>query len=400
MCVSARKHTTAYPMQTTEAATKISEAEQAKAIAPFAEYEGQTPEIRLIKLDRLQTNSGCQMRTTLSPRNIQKLAEIAQNGTELDPIEVVEAEDGSLYLTNGYHRLMLYRQQQIIEARAKVIQGTLAYAQFLAAGANAQVSLERDADAIKRSVLHCLKAEETKDWPNGAIAKHVGTSISTARRIRKEFELEGAIKAPSKVAVTRGGQTYEMARPKKVKPEQPEGIDADVCQLYGATPNFKIMTPEQNAAWFQWLRENFETFAVVERQQFTKTPNAFVIRYLEDGHPQRKSFSGLRQGYEAWASTYFDYPQRPNIEKPVEEPWPSTAEVMQAVPAMPSLPTVEETVGAEAIANGMSCADYVQLGLGRYEAKAFTKEIVRLIDFQDLMDLIQGHYEAALSKTA
>ena len=268
-----------------------------EAIAAFAEYASAAPELTTVERSTLTINCGCQMRPALSPGNVQRLSYKLDEGIDLDPISVVQDDEGNRYVVDGYHRIAAYDSRKQFTIPALITKGSLAYAQHLAAAANAKTSMERDPATVRRAIKHCLQAEATQGWSDSAIARHVGTSRSTVLRARQALEQEGQFSRET-VTVNRGGQAFTMAKPKREpsKPQQPEGVDPDDCQLYAAVPDFKIMSREQNANWLNWLTDLYSAFCAVERCPFNNEPNAIVIRWVEDGEPKDlEALSGGRR---------------------------------------------------------------------------------------------------------
>lgn len=172
-----------------------------------------------LKLSDICTTAGTQIRSNVSNEKVIEYANLLNDGTVFDPVQVVD--DGQTYiLWDGFHRFSAHAKAGRETIQAEVTKGTVRDAILLAVGANSRHGLPRTQADRRNAVNRMLDDVEWTTWSDRAIAKACDVSHSLVSTVRKE--------RLAKVAKTPPAPKVELMPPKveETPPEYDEREEA------------------------------------------------------------------------------------------------------------------------------------------------------------------------------
>jgi len=156
--------------------------------------------------------------------------------TELEPVELVQTEEGQLILAHGFHRYEAYRLEARSTLPALIFPGTEIDAFDRAVAANQKHGLKRtNADKrnwVVRILLHPVRGAE---WSNNEIARRAGVSAPFVGKVRKELEEAQQIEPVTQRTVVRNGHVYTQNTQSIGRPTQPHPTPQPATQSPPAT---------------------------------------------------------------------------------------------------------------------------------------------------------------------
>jgi hypothetical protein len=176
-----------------------------------------TPE--LIAVAQLVRDEAIQPRLDTDSATVLKYRELMREGASFPPIEVVRTPDGELLLVDGWHRIEAAEREGFTKLYAHVWSGDRNDAIEFAARCNARHGKPRSEDDLKKVVEMLRGLPNWRRASNVEIAKHVGVSEATVRRVQSilvsDEDVDQPIEkvgAPSETRrmVRRGDQEYPM----------------------------------------------------------------------------------------------------------------------------------------------------------------------------------------------
>lgn len=108
----------------------------------------------------------------------------------VDEGEIDQGRYGKYYVIGGFHRLAAIKNRGYTDISATVIQGSLADGIAFAAGENADKSLRRMQEDIKRAVATCLWNPDINSWSNAEIARICQVDPQTIANHEKRIRAE------------------------------------------------------------------------------------------------------------------------------------------------------------------------------------------------------------------
>lgn len=184
-----------------------------------------------VKLSEIRLDGDTQARQELSTDTVTLYAEQMKEGAEFPPV-VVYNDGSSMWLADGFHRYFACKSIGGLEISALVNKGTVIDARIYAFSANGGRGLSLTPADIRANIIKMLTMEETKNWTNTEIAKHVRASSMTVGRIRASLGDEA--KAPVRTFTKKDGtevkiDTSKMKERKRkeeeVKPQEESSAD-------------------------------------------------------------------------------------------------------------------------------------------------------------------------------
>ena len=194
-------------------------------------------------------------RALVDDATVEEYREALRRGEDLPDVEIVEENDGTLYLIDGWHRKAALETEGETEISARVYSGTLKDAKLAAAASNAQHGKPRT-DADKRRAVEIV-VELEPDWSVRQIANFARVSIGLVQRIRAEKDpLEDVVSEAGvhrehlatserktresgkpKTVVGRDGKSYPKRKPKAEPRQGQEKLSAkerkEIRELFG-----------------------------------------------------------------------------------------------------------------------------------------------------------------------
>lgn len=141
-------------------------------------------DIKMIALSSIVVDADrFQVRESMSDDAVQAYAELARTGTPLPPLRIVRIS-GVLYLAEGFHRYLAYKQIGATAARCLVVDGTEADALAVAIDGNSVHGVRMTRSDKRRACLMYLSAceREGREVSQHELAKMLGVGQSTVSR--------------------------------------------------------------------------------------------------------------------------------------------------------------------------------------------------------------------------
>lgn len=146
--------------------------------------------VQSLKVADLILDPELQPRTAMSEETIEEYREALERAeadgepVTFPPIMVFDV-DGSLFVTDGFHRVESVRRHERTETiRAEVRKGTREQAIIAAAGANGTHGLKRTPDDKRRAVAMVLRTEDGASWSDAEIARWCAVSHPFVAKLR------------------------------------------------------------------------------------------------------------------------------------------------------------------------------------------------------------------------
>jgi DNA-directed RNA polymerase subunit M/transcription elongation factor TFIIS len=149
-----------------------------------------------------------QSRAEINLTIVEEYAEMMASGTVFDPVEGVQAEDGLIYIFDGFHRGEAAKRTEAT-LLVNLQSGTRTKAEWQALTANQKHGLRRTNKDKQHVVRQALRHPYGIRSSNREIARHCGVDDKTVGRIRQEMETTAEVPQLNKRVVRKaGGQTY------------------------------------------------------------------------------------------------------------------------------------------------------------------------------------------------
>lgn len=180
---------------------------------------------REVRLEELGIDGDTQFREEqLNMAQVKNLMSLMEDDIELDPIEA--RFDGTTYwVSNGFHRIEAATRLQLETIKVNYKPGTLEDAQVDAMAANKSNGLPRSNETRRNQIMAAFKHEETKEWSNSRIAKHIGVAVSTVSamrdpKVREKQRINMEKSIVKKAKQISDNRSITTAAPTDVVPEQ------------------------------------------------------------------------------------------------------------------------------------------------------------------------------------
>ena len=183
---------------------------------------------RLILLDELRTDGDTQPRESMDPTTIEEYASrmrfdeqvgaiLDPKGEAFPPILVFEAEDGSKWLADGFHRVSAAREAGIAQILARVEPGSQRDAFVRSLSVNAQHGLRRTNADKRRAVERALFDAQIVTYTDAWIAELCDVSRPFVSSQRKRLEREQSIDFQDRLLQQNGDWMEVMREPEEVE---------------------------------------------------------------------------------------------------------------------------------------------------------------------------------------
>ncbi len=158
-----------------------------------------------------------QSRAEMNFEMVDEYAEMMGNGVTFDPCEGIEAEEGNVYVWDGFHRGESAKKNGSM-LLVRIQPGTKEEAQWKAFGANIKHGLRRTRKDIERVIKHALQHHRGVKLSDREISRHCGCDHKTVAKYRQELETSGEIPQIQKRDISRTTkdgkiQTYQIEMP-------------------------------------------------------------------------------------------------------------------------------------------------------------------------------------------
>lgn len=140
---------------------------------------------KALPIKSIRLDGGTQSRDELNEDVIRDYADMLADGIEFPPLLVVH--DGSHYwLVDGFHRRFAAVKAKLDKFKCIVVTGTREDARWMSYGANIDHGLQRTNEDKAKSVVAALKHPKGLKLSDHKIAEHVGVSVPTVGKYRKQ----------------------------------------------------------------------------------------------------------------------------------------------------------------------------------------------------------------------
>lgn len=143
-----------------------------------------------VPLQDLVLERELQCRVAMDGAAIEEYADALADGAVFPPVVAVRAEDGRLYLVDGWHRVAAARKAERATIRAEIRDGTRRDALRLAAGANGAHGVRRTQADKRRAVVQLLRDAEIAATSSRKVGELAGVSHTFVNKVRAEFKIE------------------------------------------------------------------------------------------------------------------------------------------------------------------------------------------------------------------
>jgi hypothetical protein len=176
-----------------------------------------TPE--LVAIAQLVRDEAIQPRVATDSATVLEYRDAMREGAVFPPVDAVRTSDAELLLIDGWHRVQAAEREGFTKLRVRVWTGTREDAVEFAARCNIRHGLRRRAEDLAKAVAILRGLPKWRQASNIEIAKHVGVSEATVRRVQSILVSDEdadqpveKVGAPSETRrmVRRGDQEYPM----------------------------------------------------------------------------------------------------------------------------------------------------------------------------------------------
>jgi hypothetical protein len=194
------------------------------------------PERRLVACKDIRTDGGTQHRAYTDAATITEYKEAMEGGAEFPPIDLVyDEKNDSLWLTDGFHRLIANVELGKKKIEALIYKGTQRDAILRAAGANSTHGRPRSQADKRRSVTMLLEDKEWRDRSMIWLAQAASVSPRLVRDMLTERKVvrKGVVRKDGRVirkANANRGKLLPNAKPQIPSAPGPNGQQADSQQ--------------------------------------------------------------------------------------------------------------------------------------------------------------------------
>lgn len=177
----------------------------------------------LIERSRIRRDGDTQRRVAMSSVTIANYTELISIGVKLPPLKLMQANDGDLWLYDGFHTDSAYGIAGIESVDCEIIQGTLEEAQDLALSVNGKHGLPRSNEDKASAVKWALSQPRHADKSNQAIADLCRVSAPFVATVKESIKFKGS----DTRVVQRGNQVYRQKVEVRTSLEEVQTLYAD-----------------------------------------------------------------------------------------------------------------------------------------------------------------------------
>jgi len=182
--------------------------------------------MKIIKLKDIVTDSGTQQREEVKQSVVDEYADAIKCGNKFPPVTVF-FDGARSFLVDGFHRVGAYKQLEIHDIEADVMEGTERDALLYSAGVNGAHGLRLTNKDKRKAVSVLLFDDEWTEWTNRKIATHCNVTHGFVNKMRNELEefLDGGVDTVStpKNHISENQQVTDEE--KKLSTDEDEEID-------------------------------------------------------------------------------------------------------------------------------------------------------------------------------
>ena len=178
----------------------------------------------MLALYKIRIDGNTQARIKLNQDVVNEYAEHLKDGDKFPPM-VVYHDGTDHWLADGFHRYFAYKLNKETMVEVETIAGTVEDAQEYSFSANqgSKRGLSNSPEDNRNIIIRMLQSPRWSVWSSDTIAKHVGVSLSTVKRVKSSLEL------PEQETVTYMKNGKEVKAKKRA--ERPAGTKPDLTTV-------------------------------------------------------------------------------------------------------------------------------------------------------------------------
>jgi len=178
----------------------------------------------MLALYKIRIDGNTQARIKLNQDVVNEYAEHLKDGDKFPPM-VVFHDGVDHWLADGFHRFFAYKLNKETMVEVQIIDGTIEDAQEYSFAANqgSKRGLSNSPEDNRNIITRMLQSLRWSVWSNESIAKHVGVSISTVKRVKQSLDLP----EQETVKYIRNGKEVEAKANEIKRAERPVGTKPD-----------------------------------------------------------------------------------------------------------------------------------------------------------------------------
>lgn len=178
----------------------------------------------MLALYKIRIDGNTQARIKLNQDVVNEYAEHLKDGDKFPPM-VVYHDGADYWLADGFHRYFAYKLNKETMVEVETIAGTVEDAQEYSFSANqgSKRGLSNSPEDNRNIIIRMLQSPRWSVWSSDTIAKHVGVSLSTVKRVKSSLEL------PEQETVTYMKNGKEVKAKKRA--ERPVGTKPDLTTV-------------------------------------------------------------------------------------------------------------------------------------------------------------------------
>ncbi len=183
----------------------------------------------MLALYKIRIDGNTQARIKLNQDVVNEYAEHLKDGDKFPPM-VVYHDGADYWLADGFHRYFAYKLNKETMVEVETIAGTVEDAQEYSFSANqgSKRGLSNSPEDNRNIIIRMLQSPRWSVWSSDTIAKHVGVSLSTVKRVKSSLELP----EQETIKYVRDGKEHEMKISNfKKKAERPVGTKPDLTTV-------------------------------------------------------------------------------------------------------------------------------------------------------------------------
>jgi hypothetical protein len=178
----------------------------------------------MLALYKIRIDGNTQARIKLNQDVVNEYAEHLKDGDKFPPM-VVYHDGADHWLADGFHRYFAYKLNKETMVEVEVIAGTVEDAQEYSFSANqgSKRGLSNSPEDNRNIITRMLQSPRWSLWSDVVIAKHIGVSLSTVKRVKSSLELP----EQETVKYVKDGKELEMKVNKVKRAQRPVGTKPD-----------------------------------------------------------------------------------------------------------------------------------------------------------------------------
>jgi hypothetical protein len=178
----------------------------------------------MLALYKIRIDGNTQARIKLNQDVVNEYAEHLKDGDKFPPM-VVYHDGTDHWLADGFHRYFAYKLNKETMVEVEVIAGTVEDAQEYSFSANqgSKRGLSNSPEDNRNIITRMLQSPRWSLWSDVVIAKHIGVSLSTVKRVKSSLELP----EQETVKYVKDGKELEMKVNKVKRAKRPVGTKPD-----------------------------------------------------------------------------------------------------------------------------------------------------------------------------